>query len=566
MMDRSLLTTAWSLLLAASVPAAAKGEQGQTPDQPPGAQQPAPANPYNLTPFHAAFPVELTYPNPRGLDYDRTRRQMLEQVAANLQGNCRREAWQMAMEFFWRAPEDAIEPLIAAMDSAFGNAALADTVKNVVEAMAKMGNERFEGALLRAVEHKNPVVRQAAFSALVTSGKPATLRLMYGWFTQMDARSRGAWLAAVRERLGADGVTILRELMMADHPVAVRDEVLKQALLLPAPQAAEVLRGRWTEALGEFKAIIAGVLHATGDTAATTWLQEAIQGEDLGRMGLAIRHSVFGELGDLRSVVLRASTHLRAEVRLEVAQALRRVEGDDVADVYEVLSRPDEVWEVKAIALRELTRRGRSGVVTALLEELQTATGTRLQLLLRQLAESGDPRAIPDLMARFERAAAEDRRPFLQAMAHNRSDAAAVALIGLFDGPEQVVSRGSSANHTTISYIPTLLLNTRGAESRILDHLARIAPDDWRRRAALLPTLTGIAADSRDPALQQRCLQPLRAILFDSKQIPQLRVLCLNLLTSRWITIDDALRLKNIREREQPTMRALFTDFLHDYF
>ena len=80
------------------------------------AQQPAPAtaggdaqaaapdgNPYRLQPFHTDFPVPLEYPPQNGREYDRTRRQMLERLVANL-GMARREAWQLATEFFWRGP------------------------------------------------------------------------------------------------------------------------------------------------------------------------------------------------------------------------------------------------------------------------------------------------------------------------------------------------------------------------------------------------------------------------------------------------------------------------------
>src|SRR5436190_12176107 len=106
---------------------------------------PAPAgdaNPYRLAPFHADFPIPLEYPPRAGLEYDRTRNQILERLAANLQGNVRREAWLSAQEFFWHAPDDAVEPLVEAMDRAFGNPSIGDVVKNCVEAMGRMGNER----------------------------------------------------------------------------------------------------------------------------------------------------------------------------------------------------------------------------------------------------------------------------------------------------------------------------------------------------------------------------------------------------------------------------------------
>lgn len=570
MMPRSLALSARSLswLLAGSLAAQdpQPTEPGRArPAQDPPTAEPA-ANPYGLVPFHADFPVALVWPNVQGRAYDRSRRQILERLAANLQGNVRREAWQMAMEFYWRAPEDAVDTLIGAMDRAFGNPALADVVKNCVEAMGKMADERFEGALLRAVEHKSPVVRQAAFAALARSGTKNALVAMYGWFPQMDARARGAWLAVLVPRLGADGRAVLRDLMMADFPTTVRDQVLKETLALPAKDAAEILRGRWQEAVGEFKAIIAGVLHAAGEEPGTVWLREALDSEDLGRLVLAIKHCAFGELGRLRPLVLRASAHLRPEVRLEVATTLKKVEGDDVADVYEVLANPDEVWEVKKIALRELTQRGRPEVVGAMLEDLRTATGTRLQLLIQQLAESGDPRVVPELLERGKRAAPDERRPFLQALAQNRSEAAARALLDLFAGPDQVIAKGHSRDYTTTTYVPTLLLNMRGHEPLVLEAYRKLLVEDWRRRALLLPTLTGLAVDCGDLALAERLVQPVREILFATDELPQLRVLALNLLSSRWITVDDALKLKHASQREGPALGALFQDFLNDYF
>jgi HEAT repeat protein len=491
---------------------------------------------------------------------------MLERLCANLQGNVRKEAWQMATEFFWRAPDDAVEPLVDTMDRAFPSPALADVVRNCVEAMGRMANQRLEPALRRAAEHANAAVRQAAFQALATCASPSTLRTMHGWFELMDARSRAAWLEAVRSRLGADAVPILRGIMGGSAPIAVRDEVLKEALLMPPELGAEVLRPRWQEAVGEFKAIIAGVLHAAGDPAGTIWLQEALRGEDLGSMSFAIRHCIRGDLGPLRSDLLRASTHERAEIRQEVARALVRVDGDDVADVYEVLALPDEAWETRGIALRELTRRGRHKVVDVMLEELATASGTRLQLLLSQIAASGDPRCIPELVTRFRKAPAGEGRPFLQAIAQNGSTAACAALLELFRGPELLVARGATGIFTTWNYVPTLLLNVRGTETTVFDAFAALDKADWRHRALLLPTLTGIAVDRRDPLLQTRCAELLRRLLFDRDELPQLRVLALNLMTMRSLSVDDALRLKNSLHDEPGGMKTLLGDFLVDYF
>lgn len=549
-------------LLSASLWAMPQSDTGK-PTVPPPAP---PQNPYGFEPFHADFPVDLSWPNVQGVTYDRTRRQILERLAANLQGNVRHEAWQMATEFYWRAPEDAVEPLIGAMDRAFGNAALGDVVKNVVEAMGKTGDARCESALIRALEHGRAVVRQAAYQSLAAVGTPETLRQMTASFPRFDGRARMAWLGAVRKRLGEEGVKLLAEVMRANYPAQVRDEVVKEALQLPPAQAVKVLAVGWETAHGEFQAIVAGVMHAAGDPRGTVWLQEALQGEDGLRMGLAVRYATIGDPGILRPLLLRASTHLRPEIRLEVAKALRPVSGDDVGDVYEVLAIPDEVWEVRAIALRELTRRGRGKMVGALLEDVRTATGTRLQLLLKQLAESGDPRAAAELMARYAKAPLSERRPYVQALAENRSDAAVRALLDLFAGEEQAIAQGTSGKYTTISYVPTLLYNAADHADLVLGRFLALDRGDWRRRAALLPTLAGLAADHPDTAVKDRLIAPLRTILFDREELPQLRVASLNLLTTRWLGVEDALKLKNAADREKAPMRNFFHDFLNDYF
>jgi hypothetical protein len=189
--------------------------QQLNPTQPAGGAE----NPYRLDPFEPGFPVELEYPPHSGLEYVRTRRQILERLAANLQGNVRRDTWQLATEFYWRAPEDAVEPLIEAMDRALGNPALGDVVKNCVEAMGRMADESFDQALRRALQHKNEAVRQAAYAALATSGKAETLRELQADFLFMNGRARGAWLRAVRERLPDDRVEILLPLMMAESAI-----------------------------------------------------------------------------------------------------------------------------------------------------------------------------------------------------------------------------------------------------------------------------------------------------------------------------------------------------------
>lgn len=567
---RTLPMIAVFALLSALPAQKVGGAKQGSPQELPGNQAP---NPYRLHPFEAGFPGELDYPPMLAREYDRTRRQVLRQLAKNLQGNVRKEAWQIATEFFWRAPEDAVEPLIEVMDNAMGSPALGDVVRNCVEAMGKMANPEFDAALRRALQHKNPAVRQCAYSGLATCGTNATLKALQADFVHMDGRSRQAWLGAVRKRLPSkDRVAILKSVMMADHAGPVRDQVLKETVKLPAKEAAEILRGRWSQALAEFKAIIAGVLHAAGDGAGTAWLSQALAGEDLTRMQFAIEHSLFGPdadavIGVLRESLLRTTTHLRSDIRLNACKVLTRVSGDDVADVFEVLAAPDELWEIRAISVRELTRRGRGGIVTVLLEEIRTATGTGLHSIINQLSVSGDPRAVPELVNRFQLSGEGEGRVFLQAIAQNGSKAAAIALFKIFRGPVRLVARSATNPMTTRSYLPTLLLNVRGNEHVVLEQFLSLPKEEWELRSRMLPTIVGYGVDRRDQeGLRKACIDPIRAILFDRSELPQLRVQALNLLSRNWLTVEDVLRLKRSRYKETPQLRALIADFLVNAF
>lgn len=527
-------------------------------------------NPYNFPDWHADFPGQLDLPtrNP-GRYYDRTRTQAIEKVVANLQGNTRREVWQMATEFFYRAPEEAIRPLIAAMDRAGLQPGPGDDLMiNCIEAMGRMGDERFDDALQRAMENTKPAVRQAAYAALTTSGSKASIKKSFRFFMHMDGRTRQSWLRAARVRLGADAVPMFAQLMTPELPGPVRDQVLQETLKLSDQQAAEVLRGIWPHAVGEFKIIIAGVLHAAGEPAGTAFLHQVLRGEDPGPLPRAVSSAAHGGLGELREDVVRLQMHPRPEVRLAVVQAIANVPGEDIDKSLEVLADPNEVWDIKATALRALTARGKTDAVTALLDDLETASGTRLDLVMNLLAASGDARAMPLLQRRFLEAPPGYGRPFLQAMAMSRCPAAFDPLVAAFLGPVVAVSDSNrnGGTLTTLNYVPTLLLNLPGIDDRMLELWGKLPKDDYRRRARILSTLNGLAAERDDKAQKDKLLAPLRSVLFDRGESGQMRIWALSLLLRKSLEFDEAMRLRRDREDESAPMQAFLNDFLLEYF
>ncbi|MGE3174100.1 MAG: hypothetical protein AB7O97_15845 [Planctomycetota bacterium] len=538
------------------------------------ATQPPQENRYGFEVWHEDYPVELELPTRQSAPvYERSRRQALERIAANLQGNVRREVWLMAVDFFDRAPEDAAPVLIEAMDRALGSKMLKDVVRNTIEAMGKMGGGAFDDSLRRALEHPDAAVRQAAFTALGTAGSPETIRrTMPAFLHGMDGRAKRAWLRSARLRLGEEAVPLFQQLLSAEIPPPVRDLVIDEAMLMAPAVAVQVLEPSWTDAAGEFKSTLAAVLHRGGHTGATLWLHNELVGDDPRRIVEVLGKLRGGELGKLRDDVMRLSTHPRPEVRLAVADVLVGVEDDDATRTFEVLAGPDELVETKSIALRELTRRGSNEAVTVLLEELRTSTGTRMLLNLRLLAASGDPRAVPVFRARYEESPPGEGREFLQALATCKAPGAARALFELFLQPDRGVTRTNDRGHQlrAVTYIPVLLPNLRGEEDELLALWTELPAGDHVRRALWLKALASVAADREDPALEQRTGDVLRGVLLDRDELPQLRIQALNHLMRKILTMDDVRTLRRLQDpsntEEDPRMRALVKDLLLEFF
>ena len=476
-------------------------------------------------------------------------------------------------DFFGRAPDEAIEVLIELMDRCFSQPALVDVVRNAVEAMSRMGRVEFDDALRRAMEHPDSGVRLAAFAALATSGSAATVRATTPLFlTGMDGRARIAWLRAARLRLPDEVVSLYQHLMTPETPVALRDLVMQETLQLPPVKGAEVLEQIWEFANGEFKDVVAGVMHSGGKTSATLWLRNELIADDPLVVARALKQLRGREFGVLREDILRLSTHARPEIRLGVAEALDGVEGDDVTRTFEVLAGTDELLETKSIALRELTRRGRPDAVTLVIESVATATGTRLQLLLRLLGASGDPRCVALFRERFLAAPPEEGRQFLIALALSHAPGAARALFDLYVAPKRSVSKQDSMGEQldTVDYIPVILPNLRGQEAELLSFWKELQKDDYVRRALYLQALAGIAVERNDAAVAKPISDLMRAVLFDAGESPQLRIQALNSLARSWLDLDDVRRLTRFQDAanktEDPSFRAVVKDFLFEYF
>ena len=115
------------------------------------------------------------------------------------------------------------------------------------------------------------------------------------------------------------------------------------------------------------------------------------------------------------------------------------------------------------------------------------------------------------------------------------------------------------------AYAAVLMMNARGAESETVQLYDELPKSDYRRRAQMIKIMASIAADREDPRLHGEVYARLRAALADVEEIPQIRLLALELLR-RDLATDDAMRIKRMLPKEKTPMRRALNNFLHEFF
>lgn len=526
-----------------------------------------PAHPLGFETWDEQFPIRLQLsPRVPGRWYAFSRRQALERVIANLQGNCTREAWLFAKDFFHRAPEEAIEPLIETMDRAFLSPGLGELVQNTVEAMGRMADPRFADALLRALEHDRANVRNAALQSMARSGTPDVVRRTYTMLPFLDLTSKRHWIESARIQLGANALPMYAELLQSGAPIPFQvmlDEVLK----MPPAQAAELLRSLWPDARGDLKVIIAGVFHAVGDGAGTAVLQQALRGGDATLVRLAIQGTRAGDLQPLLEDILRQTLHPDADVRAEAVLTIADLPGENITDTLQLLAATSDDWIVQAEALAALVRRGHRDEMDRIIEQLNTVTGTALSRALDLVQATGDGVAVPVILARYAKTPPGEGRGFLQAIAFTRAPEAFEPLTNLFLGEERAVEPTPTVGvvKTTMNYIPTLLLNLEGVEQEMIQLFHDLPREDVRRRAYMLDTLGKNAAEHEGAAASTQIYGLMRGMVLDRQESPQMRLAALTYLR-RDLTLEDAMAIKGILSEEDMPMRRALSDFLFDLF
>ncbi len=518
-----------------------------------------------LAPWHDDFPFEITLsPRVPGRWYDRSKRQALSQIVANLQGNCTQSAWTFARLFFENAPPGAAEVLADAAEASFTGPGLAAFLENLADAMGRTKDELAAPTLLRLASHPNTAVATRAVAAMMTCGNPETLRLVEPKLAGINLRAQADWLRAVARKAPQDVEAVFARYLAAPQSVTGSMlAILEESAKLPGDQAVRIVE-RLADARSstvDTAMAAAAIMHRAGDRRGTARLREFLRGDNPQLKATAVKALAGPGLELVLDDVLTLSIYEDPEVRLAVAEVLSTASGDPVDETLTTLG-ADVVAPVRQVALRALAARGKRYHLDQLITRVRSGSGTNLATALHDISASGDPQALGVIYERYQTVPTDEKRSYMQALAYSRAPAVFAYLTEIFLGKEEVIG---ASGITTMSSAALLMANLEGALPRVVELFGKVKSDDYRRRAQLLRTAANFAGFLEVNALRQPAIDLFRAVWSNRSEAPQIRMYALT-QHRRYLKLDDAMQLKASLEAEGEPMRWALSDFLFEFF
>jgi hypothetical protein len=256
--------------------------------------------------------------------------------------------------------------------------------------------------------------------------------------------------------------------------------------------------------------------------------------------------------------LLVLSSDENAQLRSMLIQVFSEHPGERVDASLETMLVLETLPAVRHLILAVLVEHGRRGHLEELIKTVESGTGSKLSMAMNDLVAARDGAAVPSIDERMQKVPVDERRKYLQAIGHIGRPESLVPLRRIFLADEEFFPDSQR-------YAGLLIMNVRGAEDEVSELWESLPRDDYRRRAQLLGVLSSIAADREDPKFNATTFTRLRRILSDREEIPQMRLLALNLL-QRDIRIDDAMTIKRLLEDEEPPMRRALNNYLFEFF
>ena len=120
-------------------------------------------------------------------------------------------------------------------------------------------------------------------------------------------------------------------------------------------------------------------------------------------------------------------------------------------------------------------------------------------------------------------------------------------------------------DYTSVTFLGIQFSNMHESIHEIIGLLQSLPRQGYRRRAALVHAVANVAGARSDEPWTKDVYAALRRIVFNRKEIPQMRLLALEYLRKD-VRLEDAMELKRALRRENRQMRSYFSDYLLEYF
>ncbi|MCB9919593.1 MAG: hypothetical protein H6832_14415 [Planctomycetes bacterium] len=536
-------------------------------------------------PGQGTVPVAPPRLSPRATEvWDYSRTQVIERMVERLRGATSLEAWRFSKLALARCcdDEEVRATLVRYLEKNLLTRGEDAPARNAMEVMRRSKRTEFSPALMRASEHGIRQISEDAISALESCADETAVQSLLRSFATRYLRAQVLVLRVIANRGSAEvAVPFLRKLL--DGQVILQDLPTLTAAVLEtfdhgAPPA--VVRGTLAGKLRLFPnsagELAAKLLHKAGDDEGRFALLRMLEQQEdpVRRGGLVESLALRDAAASLDEVLALVADSKDAAPRLALARFLAAIpDGSDkeesVVAMLEVLAN-DDVRDVELAALAAL--RGRSKPVTdRLVSLLQTADGSQLRIVLQSLIEAADPRAVPAIAARLEKAEGRDRQIYVQALGRMGTKASLPYLAEVLTGSS--IDFGRDVDSVAYAAIVTTnILEAEPALWRVYESMPTDTSQGLAVRSHVLKTLANLAkAPGEDESARlERIHERFRDILFDPKQPASERLLCLDYLRGGTLGIDDALRLGRRMRRDDSfapdELLGRFNDFLTEYF
>lgn len=524
---------------------------------------------YEFEEWYDDFPYTLHVPQPQpGLWYDRNSQAAVEKVVANLSGLCSKPAWLMSKQFFDRHWDRSQKLLVETLDETQRRHDQYDWAENIVNVMGRCESGLFAEVLLRAAVHNHPGIRTAAFRAIRNGGDEAAVLKLGQRLGRMSRVEQIEWVKAAAGKLSDEKLfPILRDMLMRQEYAHLQNHAFEAAMKLPAKRAAKLFEPFWSQLAGDLQLYVAGLMHSVGDGRGTARLRAALKPpiKIVKRKMVAIQGVLLGNAATFTDELLELTSEDHEGLNVLLITALRDVPGDNVTDSLIIMTDTAKPFQVRQAALQALVQRGVTSEFKELMETLRTSPrNSKFRDAVADVVAAKYGKAATVLLKRSREGSVKEQVFYVRMIANIGTRESFLALKEIFMRPEYRFT-GWRERHTNVTFLGVQFSNLKGSVDDIIGLLGELPRKDYRRRAALIHALANVAGAYPKEEFSKRVYAAQRKIIFDAKEVPQLRILALDYLRKD-ILLADAMKLKIRMTKESEAMRKYFSDYLTEFF